>query len=511
LAEGNGYRLINLPGAPFQTKFPLLYPAVLALIWRLWPAFPHNLLAMQGLSVVLGGAVVGLGYLYAIRVQRCRRAVAGLALAICALSPSFSYFSTQTLSEIPFALCLLATLWTVGRELDSQDISSPQRQGAVGLMIALPFLVRLIGLAIVVPAVWSLWRRKRHLTWYLAGAALPLIGWLAWIWAARHNAAPMRIALNNPDSWDWLGQVVLYAARRVAPYNAWMLMVAPAEMFPSSWKTRLPTAFVILGIVTWIFAIRRGRSALKPVLLTYASILVVWPWPPARFLLPLWPVLAPLALESVHELFGVVAVCVFAALALGGNLVALDQMAWRNHATHYPTLLINEPPPSWSSFERAFAWAGAHTKAGDVLIGGMDSMQFLYTGRPSIRPFDTDPVALFYGGPLSPVGTAEELGALLTRSNAKYFVQTAMPMFAEATPFAALVSRFRRQHPGCLSLVYEDELDSRFAIFSIEASSCRDAEGDAIETTAPSFHAAVGSVPPRDKAGPGRSSAVSNR
>src|SRR5262249_49626484 len=183
-------------------------------------------------------------------------------VGVCGVWANFGYFSAQTLSEIPFALCLLATLWIIGRELDSQDISSPQKQGAVGLMIALPFLVRLIGLAIVIPALWSLWRRKRHIAWYLAGAGLPLIGWPGWILAGRHNAASIRIALNIPDSWDWLGQVVFYAARRVAPYNAWMLMVAPAEMFPSSWKTRLPTAFVILGIVTWIFAIRRGRSAL---------------------------------------------------------------------------------------------------------------------------------------------------------------------------------------------------------------------------------------------------------
>src|SRR5258708_39392465 len=53
LADGRGYRLINLPVAPFQTKYPILYPAVLAIIWRLWPAFPDNLMAMQGLSLAL--------------------------------------------------------------------------------------------------------------------------------------------------------------------------------------------------------------------------------------------------------------------------------------------------------------------------------------------------------------------------------------------------------------------------------------------------------------------------
>src|SRR5688500_18494180 len=50
LAEGDGYRLTNLPGDPPQTKYPPLYPAVLALAWKIWPDFPANLLLIQGLS-----------------------------------------------------------------------------------------------------------------------------------------------------------------------------------------------------------------------------------------------------------------------------------------------------------------------------------------------------------------------------------------------------------------------------------------------------------------------------
>jgi hypothetical protein len=48
LADGEGYRLINLPDQPYQTKYPILVPSVLALVWLLWPTFPDNLVAMQG-------------------------------------------------------------------------------------------------------------------------------------------------------------------------------------------------------------------------------------------------------------------------------------------------------------------------------------------------------------------------------------------------------------------------------------------------------------------------------
>src|SRR6185436_17189298 len=36
LAEGNGYHLQYLPGAPAAVHYPIAYPAFLALIWKLW-------------------------------------------------------------------------------------------------------------------------------------------------------------------------------------------------------------------------------------------------------------------------------------------------------------------------------------------------------------------------------------------------------------------------------------------------------------------------------------------
>src|SRR5437870_12014220 len=47
LAEGHGYRILSLPGEPFQTKYPILYPLVLSVIWKTYPDFPHNLVAIE--------------------------------------------------------------------------------------------------------------------------------------------------------------------------------------------------------------------------------------------------------------------------------------------------------------------------------------------------------------------------------------------------------------------------------------------------------------------------------
>jgi hypothetical protein len=43
LAAGEGYRHANIPGQPFATKYPPLYPLFLAAAWRLTPDFPRTL------------------------------------------------------------------------------------------------------------------------------------------------------------------------------------------------------------------------------------------------------------------------------------------------------------------------------------------------------------------------------------------------------------------------------------------------------------------------------------
>jgi hypothetical protein len=50
LATGQGFRILSLPEQPAQTKYPILYPLYLSLVWRANPHFPENL-ALASCSV----------------------------------------------------------------------------------------------------------------------------------------------------------------------------------------------------------------------------------------------------------------------------------------------------------------------------------------------------------------------------------------------------------------------------------------------------------------------------
>src|SRR5260370_30333334 len=47
LATGRGYRIVSLPTEIAQTKYPILFPALLAVVWKLFPEFSRNLLLLK--------------------------------------------------------------------------------------------------------------------------------------------------------------------------------------------------------------------------------------------------------------------------------------------------------------------------------------------------------------------------------------------------------------------------------------------------------------------------------
>jgi hypothetical protein len=49
--RGDGYRIISLPTAPPQTKYPFLYSYLLSWIWVFSRIFPQNILALKTLNL----------------------------------------------------------------------------------------------------------------------------------------------------------------------------------------------------------------------------------------------------------------------------------------------------------------------------------------------------------------------------------------------------------------------------------------------------------------------------
>jgi hypothetical protein len=120
----------------------------------------------------------------------------------------------------------------------------------------------------------------------------------------------------------------------------------------------------------------------------------------------------------------------------------------------------------WNSFENIFSWIKQNTKLNDIVVYGLDTMNYLYTGRSGIRPFLSRPNSLFYGDKYPATGTIEDLCEILNYYKPKYLIQSPMPRFSEEEPLDALIYNFLNKYPKWLLPVYVEE-DERFKIYEI--------------------------------------------
>ena len=478
LAEGNGYRLINLPGSPIQTKYPIGYPALLALCWWAWPSFPGNLIAMHVLTLVLAGAAVGMTYLYLVRFNYTSKFAAASGCLLCATCYEFAYFSGRLLTEMPFALLLVVALWAFDGLVRSPEVSR-RRAILAGLAMAAPLLFRSAGVApIAVFGVAAL--RRRSLIWTILGMSAIVLPWLAWTSLNRGEAVRNPIVGYYTDYLGWWTSAAPRSTAQFLALNAFYLVICIPNLIVDDLAfAGLPTSMglffrCLVGLIA-LAGVLGSRGVLRLAIAAYLALVWIWPWPPFRFEVPIAPILAALGLDLSMKTLGrfapsrttIIVGAIFVAPAVAANLGSLDRHRQFASLVGYPSLWSDAQPGSWPRFERLFGWIRDRTGPDDVLASNLDPLFFLYTGRPSFRPFPGHPLELFYGQEGPGAGTVEELKQALSTYGAQYLIRVPTDGITEVEAFDRLIAETTRLDPDLLKMVYSDG-EGQFLVYQIQ-------------------------------------------
>ena len=396
LATGQGYRSLNLPGAPLNTHFPPGYPATLALLWQLVPSFPANVLLFKLFNVLcLGVASVATARLLAARGLE-RTWALGIG-ALTAISVPCLVLGTVLLSETYFLGVLLLALPVLERFADraSDGTETPAWRALVcGLLIGGIALVRSHGI-VALPALLlplAAQRRWRDAALVTAGALLCVVPWQ--LWTARHGAvlpAPLLGVYDSYAGW-WLRGARTMGVSIVSRTLA-MTIPETTGMFATLFS---PLGGVVARLVTWaalvvlaVLGMVRGWRRFPVTLLFlagYLAIVIAWPGPPTRFVWGVWPlILVTLALGVRY------------AVALGDSwrsprriaLVACACWVTFGYGAYELRGLRGQ---WWSSIPRAAAsriafsvgWTRANTSRDAVIATDDEAAVYLYTGRPTV-------------------------------------------------------------------------------------------------------------------------------
>lgn len=481
IAMGKGYCLINLPGEPLQTKYPILYPAILSLFWRVFPDFPQNLIPMKWLSIVFGTLAIGLGYLYLVRWKYVQRPMAYCGALLCTVSSWYWYCATLTQTEAPFAALLIYALWCLEKQI-RQTTEKSLGEVLTGIALALPFLCRVLGATLIPVALWLLFKSGRRLKFTVLGMALVAAPWIFCMLLSYGTVKSNPMQGYYTDYLGWWNQSAPYLLS-IFFFNFCVILLQSSILIFSGlhmWcMTTLGNGYLIasalLGLIPWwyLWKSKTQQPVLPLFMACYLLLILVWPWPPGRFLVPLLPLMSGLSLAGLHVLIQKLVknkaqVWLYAAIvvvAFSANIYDIGQKTILDKQHGYPSVPFDRQlTVDWSSYQNLFSWLREHNSHDAILASEFDSMVSLYTGSKCIRPCPVKPIPLHYLGTEPPLGTVDELLHILSYYQVEYLVAMPLPGSAEELPFANLLEAVKKEHPQFLETVYTGH-DIRFVIY----------------------------------------------
>jgi hypothetical protein len=429
LATGQGYRMINLPGSPHATHYPPGYPAFLALLWKLWPDFPDNIVVFKfANTAILAFAALGTYWFARRRLQFSELAAAGCAL-VGTVSIILLLITGVVLSEPMFMALLLPALLFAEYVADDGDIRDAALAGALFGVLA---LVRTLGIFAIPAAALVLVVRKKvsHAVILCVTGAIVLAPWQ--IWVSRYQSEIPSVFVGKYGSYsNWLAEGYRAGgwlfAKAVLVANAQSLDGLLSFMFmpvQAVWPRGTAVVLLTLTIIAGAIVLARRAPVSVVFVAIYMVVIMAWPFEPNRFILPLWPLFVFMVAVLIRALWN------WRSAAWPARALRLLCMACIAYLlVGYTTYNVEGYTQRWwASVQRDTGtrakplaeWVAKYTQPTDVLSTDHDLIIYLYTGRQAM-PTSTFTAAERLRA-LTPDEDAAILRTILATYKPRYFI-----------------------------------------------------------------------------------------
>ncbi len=468
IAQGSGYRILSLPDHPYQTKYPPLYPLLLAGVWKLAPSFPDNLRPALLLSWLLLP-------LYVVASRRMLRDLGlgpqtswGLASAL-ALSPVLVVLSVTLMSELLFCVLLFGALTCLQRARTTSLIL------LAGLLAGLAYLTRAAALPLLAAGpLWLLLRRRpRHAALFFAAMAPAVLGWSLWV-KAHLQASTDLVTLYYTNyvgfqlgnvSWNDLPMLV---SKNLAFVLASITQLLTSQVGDFYW--RLFALAAIAGTVRLARISHPGPYHLYALGLVPLVVICAWP-PEARSFVPLFPLLAAGLWCELSHLLGMLGAAWrrrsrAPAIVMGGALAASAVVAlFYLGLTLFRFLpeTFTERRELQAAEREAYRWIARQLPAQARFLAYDDTLLYLYTGRSAVSV--RVPTKLYYQedgealirlhSQLDQFAGARGVTYVFATSEDYYRGEVPANFRAQARQAAAEVYRSRRVYQGGPVSIYD--------------------------------------------------------
>jgi hypothetical protein len=426
LATGQGYRYLNLPGAPAATHFPPGYPAVLALLWLVGPSFALRIILFKLLNIALLG-VIAVQVRQQLRDQLEFAPISSAALAFfAAASVPVIILTAMVMSETLFLAVVLVALAAAGRAL--ADETSLKKVLIASAIAGASLIIRTHGVALVGALVLAFASQRR---WRDAaiGAAFGLVALIPWqLWTSAHKTNVPAVLQGAYGSYGgWIGHAartegLSFFAHSFASNvdrTASTLSTAIAPVVATAPRVAaLAILLVLVGFGAQTLWMRARVMLLFTVL--YMGIVFVWPVEPARYLWGVWPLLFIWPVVGARDLWRwyvadsplrFVQMGLLAATACAGAGY-LYGMAQGYNGRYWEDI----PRAGGVMLRPMVVGIRGHARPGEIVATPAEAAMYLYTDHQTVPVYTYQPTQLFRNLTLSEKTAA--LREILTTYNA---------------------------------------------------------------------------------------------
>ena len=391
IAERGEYRILSLPGEPYQTKYPPLYPAYLALAWKLEPQFPRNLPWAMLLQWLWMPALLALVW----RGVRLEGKLQWALLAMLACAPYVNFFGIHLMTETMAASLALAAC-----------LAASRAPWASGLLSGAAFLTKTacFPLLAVMPLTYALQKKWRDAAIFLATGLPAFLGW-TW-WSGTH-----RLVTGDPALLYYTNYAAIYLRDLNAvglPVIVWKnistFLVSTGQcmvftLADNGLTLNLARSLGLLAVVGTVRLIKR-QGWRQPYFLfaaLYTLQLLAWNYPPdPRFVLPIVPLLMAGFLTELAALAAIFQKAwhsrkkderIFARVAAPALACAgLAAIAANLHGafSHLPAELASQRARV-AQAQAAYTWIRRQAPPDARFYSNFDPVLYLQTGRPAMR------------------------------------------------------------------------------------------------------------------------------
>jgi len=486
LHDGTGYRVISLPTAPDQTKYPFLYSYILSWLWSLDPKFPDNIGLLKAANAAFLTAIFILSYLFYRRRVPGEESEGLLFAALVCVNPTVFSFTDFTVSDILFLLLSLSALVIFDA---SEQCTSRRSVTLLAVIVALCCLTRSAAVPLAVAgAVHFTWsRRYRDLTHYLCLVVLFITPW--WLWVRTHSHQTASSLLDYYVSYS--SEPPAFAIMWFDPFGAveivWGNLRYIVEALDVTFQSRIiPGLLLPVGLVLLLGVWRSFNDQsvfFRSYVLLYLALVVAWPFHPARYLIPLVPgiyffLFRGVQAAEVHlnNLMTSEArkkiLCHLARVTFA--LVVVLHVGWisnyllRKDGATTRAWFGKRLPAGWQGFSETFEWIRNNTDESTILATVYDPMYYLYTGRRSIQPGLHKPATYFYpyGRAVPDVGSPDEIKAELKFLGVGFLVIHPLKDYGKHDAYSKLWAELINSYRNPPELMFTSS-DSKHRIYAL--------------------------------------------